>query len=461
MKVRLVYPTIILLLICLIPQECQSCTSFLFDKSDQLLLGKNLDWHIGDALLIVNKRNVAKTAISFPGAPGQPISWTSKYGSVTYTLVGSEIPFGGMNEYGLAIEGLRFFETEYPSPDSRGYLDPAQWIQYQLDNFSTVEEVIASDSQIRIINPSQEVVGSQFFVSDRMGSCAVIAFLGGEMVYYTNETLPVKVITNSLDTTYPECVEYWERDEIPVPDLMDVIKRFITAADMMVDYDPETSGPPMEYAFNILSNLLWFTPTQFSIVYDIRNLRVYYNTIESQDIRYVDLNAFDFSCKAPVKVLDIHEDLFGDVSNNFVDYTYEINRDLVEKWFDLPDEALDAIARYPESTVCTEIDCFIATAAYGSSFEPQVKVLRKFRDRFLLDNALGRTFLQLYNTYSPPLAHFIDKHDNMQVLVRLSLLPIVGMSWISLKIGFTPTVMLMFLLFVLKGNIIIIKRWRV
>jgi hypothetical protein len=42
--------------------------------------------------------------------------------------------------------------------------------------------------------------------------------------------------------------------------------------------------------------------------------------------------------------------------------------------------------------------CFIATASYGSQVEPQVKILREFRDRFLLTNSVGRTVLHFYYT---------------------------------------------------------------
>jgi len=46
--------------------------------------------------------------------------------------------------------------------------------------------------------------------------------------------------------------------------------------------------------------------------------------------------------------------------------------------------------------------CFIATAAYGSAMEPQVKLLRQFRDRFMLANTAGKTFVHLYYIYPPP-----------------------------------------------------------
>jgi hypothetical protein len=87
--------------------------------------------------------------------------------------------------------------------------------------------------------------------------------------------------------------------------------------------------------------------------------------------------------------------------------------------------------------------CFIATAAYGSLMEPHVKILRDFRDRFLLGNTMGLSLVRLYYNYSPPMADFIKKHDNLRAMVRISLLPVVGVSWIALKMDTLSTVALM------------------
>jgi len=59
--------------------------------------------------------------------------------------------------------------------------------------------------------------------------------------------------------------------------------------------------------------------------------------------------------------------------------------------------------------------CFIASAAFGLSVEPNVKVLRNFRDRYLLTHRAAKAFVRLYYIYSPPIADFIAKHSEHQL----------------------------------------------
>jgi len=107
--------------------------------------------------------------------------------------------------------------------------------------------------------------------------------------------------------------------------------------------------------------------------------------------------------------------------------------------------------------------CFIATAAYGSHMEPHVKVLREFRDRFLINNMAGKAFIHLYTTLSPPVADFIASHDTVRFMVRWSLVPFVGVSWMSLQLGLWAALVFIGLLicFIGASATIALKRMRI
>gem|GEM_PF-908439 len=77
-------------------------------------------------------------------------------------------------------------------------------------------------------------------------------------------------------------------------------------------------------------------------------------------------------------------------------------------------------------------NCFIATAAFGSPFEPQVKILRAFRDQFLLPFSWGRYLVEFYYDISPALARTIADHEGFKTLVRTALYPVVGVCYAAM-----------------------------
>jgi penicillin V acylase-like amidase (Ntn superfamily) len=169
-----------------------ACTSFCLKNGDHCVFGANMDGTTDqEGHLVVNPRHVLKTAWE-PSTSGEYARWISRYGSVTLNTVGPQLPWAGMNEAGLMISSMSLTEAEEPAPDERTPLVSPLWVQYQLDNAATVGEVVASDSQIR---PTLEY--GHYLVCDRTGECAVIEFLGGEMVVHRGAALPVQALANS------------------------------------------------------------------------------------------------------------------------------------------------------------------------------------------------------------------------------------------------------------------------
>lgn len=345
------------------------CTTFVLDNDGAPVYGKNMDWTPPvTAYIIVNKRGVQKTTAPPPEEPAT--TWTSQYGSVTFNFWGREFPFEGINEAGLFISSMSLVDiNEFPEPDERPRLFPFPWVQYHLDNFSTIEEVIANQQYVRI--PSwDDTKGVHFLVGDSTGNSAALVWLKGQLVVYQNETMPLQVLTN---TEYAQSLDVLGRFKgfggtLPVPQRNFIPVqifypnshlRFVCAADRLRTFDPQGSDDAVDYAFDVLDRVVMLAFLDRSIwrtVYHAGSGMIYFTSFYHDAIRYFDMAAFDFSCSTPVKALDVNAELSGDVTELFVDYTPDMGRRMLEDWKPaLTEDDIDFMADYPgKYTFCTE-----------------------------------------------------------------------------------------------------------
>ena len=312
-----VLPVLIVCALTLLPQSGRSCTSFVIDEGNDLIFATNLDFMFGEGYVFVNNRGVVKQGY-MAGTTGETARWTSKYGSVTFNLTGREFAWGGMNEAGLVISTMWLAASTLPEPDARPPLNSGFWVQYQLDNFSTVEEVIQSDSLVRLVQDP-----CHFLVCDASGACASIEFLGGKMVCHTRETMPIKALTN---IPYAEALSHAQAKSVPEDDPQDRSNyRFIQVADKIGQYDPGAGVTATDYAMDILTETVFRPHTRWNIVFDIDNRRIDFRTRENTRARSIKFAGLDFTCGSAVKMLDVNGDLSGDVTGRLPDYSHDLN----------------------------------------------------------------------------------------------------------------------------------------
>ena len=359
----------VIVLTVLIPCAIYPCTTFVFHQGNSLVFGRNLDWYSGSGLVMLNPRNLEKVALV--SLSEKPVKWVSKFGSITFNQIGRELPFGGANEIGLVIEHMTLDETVYPSKDNRYAIGAFQWIQFQLDNYSTIEEVISSDSFLRIQDNSK----IHFLVCDRFGHTATIEFLNGKMMCHTGNDLPVRVLANS---TYEESLSCYNNNGNTQSNPS--LYHFCAAAKQINNSDFSFEDSTINYAFNTLNMVSQVLFTKWSIVYDITNMRIYFKVFETPTIdgekkiftkqppydpitKVIDFKGLDFNCSNIVKVFDINSSQNNVVNKYFIPYSTDINKEFINKAFTfykgwglditLKEDELDALAKYPESFKCT------------------------------------------------------------------------------------------------------------
>jgi len=331
------------------------CASLTLVGDGFTVFAANYDNEIHEGMLYINKRGLLKAGWT-GSATGEIAQWTSRYASITVNQATYQFPWAGMNEMGLSLSTMALSETVTPAPDDRPPLEYGPfWMQYILDTCATIDDVVVSDDQVRLVQTVDH-----YLVADRMGNSAVIEFLDGEMVVHTGDDLPVSALTNS---TYEDSLETWLLHRGTGNENCigrgDSLERFCSVAGRVDAFRPMTTEDAVAYAFDTLGIVDSLTP--WSVVFDTLNLRAYFRTQPHREIRFIDLLETDLRCPAPAQMLDVHEELTGDITDAFSDFDFEIVFERFVAYVDIyqedpmPQEQLRELLLLLDGYVCVDV----------------------------------------------------------------------------------------------------------
>lgn len=340
-----------IILFFILVQSTWACTIFSLYPDNQHWVGRTFDWSYGHGMVFTNKKNVTKTSLKLLPTDIES-SWTSKFGSVTFNQFGREFPNGGMNEAGLLIDALELKTSIFPTPDKRPSLNELQFVQYVLDNYSSVSDLRKDLEAIRI-----SPVGSalHYFACDT-NSCITIEYIDGGVVIHGDEQLPISGLANN---TYQEHLDY-AKDFIGfggnnpiILDSKQSLDRFVRS-----NYNAkfiQKGEDKIQTLFSYLEDA-GTVNNRWQIIYNQSEKKIFFRT-QSQfnKQRKIDLGKINFSCEYPVGYFDLDAETEGNIESAFKIFDSEENYQVINKsakMQKLPLALVKRLAIYPEETRC-------------------------------------------------------------------------------------------------------------
>jgi choloylglycine hydrolase len=298
-----------------------ACTRAMYVGTDgQVITTRSNDW-LGsqDSHLWIYPRGMERVGDKAQGA----MRWTSKYGSVT--VAGWDMAtIDGVNEAGLAANGLYLAESDYGTPaagDRRKPMSLTAWVQYALDNYATVAEAVEALRQepfyiIALSLPGGLAGVAHLSVSDPTGDSAIFEYVGGKLVIHHGKQY--QVMTNS--PTFDKQLGlngYWEEvgGQTFLPGTNRASDRFVRATYYMKTVKkPDDNVEALATALSVIRSVSVpvgiTTPgkpniasTQWRTMVDHRNKTYFFESAFSPYLFWVDLNKVDFAAGAPVRKL--------------------------------------------------------------------------------------------------------------------------------------------------------------
>lgn len=254
-----------------------------------------------------------------------------------------------MNDAGLVIDQASLY-ADYPPEDDRPGVSCSQWMQYQLDNFATVEAVVENLDSLR---PDGE--GWHYLITDKTGVCTIVEYIDERPLISFVEPEGHCALTN---TSYEQALSHIPLDkrfggDIDIASKNDSYGRFVRLGALMRNFDSQVHGPSIDYAFDMLAAVA-AEDTIRTVVYDITNGRVIWKTRKNVEQRWLDFKTVELSPNGPPRYIDVDTALTGNVAPFLKNFSYTENRELVKQVIELESTGKDISNRLRDRDISYE-----------------------------------------------------------------------------------------------------------
>ncbi|MCU0442017.1 MAG: linear amide C-N hydrolase [Bacteroidia bacterium] len=318
--------------------ETLACTRVVYQgPNGTIITARSMDWK-GDipANLWIFPKGIERNG----EAGTTSVKWKSKYGSVitsSWDIASSD----GMNEKGLVGNLLWLVESTYPSFEKdkgKAGLAVSLWLQYVLDNFSSVAEAVELLQKEEFVVASSYIPGTTTYatvhlsISDASGDNAIFEYINGKLSIHHNRSY-VTMTNSPIFEKQLSINTYWKSipGTIMLPGTNRAADRFVRAS-YYIDAIPKTDNTRVALAsvFSVIRNCSVpfgissetepnISSTRWRTVADQKNLVYYFDNVLNPNIVWVDFSKIDLSEKGKVKKLSLenNENYSGEASLHF------------------------------------------------------------------------------------------------------------------------------------------------
>ena len=299
------------------------CTRILWSTNTiATVVSRTMDWAVSDEPDLWSlPAGLQRNGNAGPGS----LTWVSRFPSVALSMWRAGT-VDGMNATGFAAHALYLDDAGWEQPDARPAVANTMWVQYLLDNFSTVADAVAAVSAVRIASVPVRgyEMGAHIAIEDATGDSAIIEPIDGKLVVHHGRELAVMANSPDYDEQLANLARYrpFGGDEPPPGDITS-LDRFVRAS-YFLHYLPQPANLEEAVAgvIRLAGNVAvppgspyqdgGVYPTWWTAGADLTNLTYYFWSTHSPNLTWV---AGDVFGGTEVRVIDPRrQGLSGDLA---------------------------------------------------------------------------------------------------------------------------------------------------